>query len=118
MTESAVDLLAPSDWPACLTKERPPVNSDGSEAPSRPGPHKVDVVDECGIGWPPDDARILLLQPGVGPALLSRLQAAGIRSLADLRALGVVAAIERICTQTGTRVWRNKLRALRSLGAP
>lgn len=117
VTEAAVPLLMSGEGPERSMAYQSPGHIDGPELPARRVIRSVDVVCERDIAWPPDDARTLLLQPGVGPALLNQLRAAGILSLADLRAVGVEAAIERICMQTGTRVWRNKLRALRSVGA-
>lgn len=61
------------------------------------------------------DQRRLLTTPKLGPLVLERLDAIGIRSLDGLRSFGVDEAIERICAQVGNCAWRNRRAALLGL---
>ncbi|MBK9363655.1 MAG: TfoX/Sxy family DNA transformation protein [Rubrivivax sp.] len=58
------------------------------------------------------ERRRLLSTPGLGPRVIARLEAAGIESLVQLRAIGAEAAVARVCRQLGTQAWRNRLGAL------
>jgi len=46
---------------------------------------------------------------------IDRLENVGIRSLADLREVGVEATVDRICSQLGSAAWRNRRQALERL---
>lgn len=54
----------------------------------------------------------MLQIPGIGPAVIQRLEAAGIHSLGDLADLGAEHAIRRICQQLGNNAWENRRKAL------
>lgn len=54
----------------------------------------------------------MLMVPGIGPAVIQRLEAAGIHSLAELASLGPDKAINRVCQQLGTNAWENRRKAL------
>lgn len=67
------------------------------------------------MSWPESDCRLLLAVPRLGPVVIDRLQSAGIRSMADLRAVGAEEAVDRICRQLGSAAWRNRQQALEHL---
>lgn len=54
----------------------------------------------------------MLTVPGVGPAVIQRLESIGIHSLAELAQLGADQAVKRVCQQLGTRAWENRRKAL------
>lgn len=54
----------------------------------------------------------LLNLPRVGPGVVDGLERVGIASLADLRTVGVPAAVERICLTSDNKAWRNRIKAL------
>lgn len=54
----------------------------------------------------------MLTVPGVGPAVIERLESVGIHSLAELARLGPDKAVMRVCQQLGTRAWQNRRKAL------
>lgn len=54
----------------------------------------------------------MLTVPGVGPAVIQRLEAVGIHSLSDLACLGPDKAVKRVCQQLGTPAWENRRKAL------
>jgi hypothetical protein len=60
---------------------------------------------------PQDRARLLVL-PQIGPQVIQRLEAAGYRSLADLRAAGIDRVVAAVCRQVGNRAWANRRKAL------
>lgn len=60
------------------------------------------------------DRQLLLTVPGVGPAVINRLESVGIHSLAELAVLGPDMAVMRVCHQLGTRAWENRRKALTS----
>lgn len=64
--------------------------------------------------WPSFDTQLVLASPRLGLEVLERLRAIGIMSLADLRATGVDAAVERVCRTVGSKAWRNRRKALHS----
>lgn len=67
-----------------------------------PGPHRFDARDR----------RRLLSQPGIGPGVLSRLEAAGVYSLKDIRSQGIDNVIARVERDLGPSAWSNRRRAL------
>ncbi len=64
----------------------------------------------------------LLRLPQIGPGLLTRLEAAGFHSLAQLRRVGAAEVMRLVCAQSGQRALANRQRALqralRVAGAP
>lgn len=60
----------------------------------------------------PIERAALLSSRGIGPSVLERLEQVGIDSLAKLRAIGVVAAVDEVCAMLGTPAWGNRRRAL------
>ncbi len=60
----------------------------------------------------PDERRVLLSTPGIGPTVVRRLEAQGIASLQDLRHQGVDRVVDQVCAQLGTRAWANRRSAL------
>jgi hypothetical protein len=62
--------------------------------------------------WPAVDRQLLLSSPHLGPEVIDRLRAVGIYSLYDLRVIGVDRAVEMVCDALGSKVWRNRRRAL------
>jgi hypothetical protein len=68
-------------------------------------------------GFDPQDERRLLTLPQIGPQVIRRLEAAGYRSLAEIRAAGLDRVVAAVCGQVGNRAWANRRRALeRALG--
>lgn len=63
-------------------------------------------------GFQPEDLRVLLATPGIGPGVVQRLEAAGIASMARLAELGADAAVAAVCGRLGTAAWGNRRRAL------
>jgi len=55
---------------------------------------------------------MLLAQPGIGPTVIARIEAAGIHSLAALQLAGVRSVVEMVCLGLGTVAWSNRSRAL------
>lgn len=64
------------------------------------------------MSFPAHERRLLTAAPRIGPAVVQRLEQVGLNSLAELRALGVDAAVERICCSLGSSAWQNRRRAL------
>jgi hypothetical protein len=62
--------------------------------------------------FPPQERRLLLVTPGIGPKVVERLEAAGFASLSALRAAGADAVTERAVAQQGCDAWRNRRRAI------
>lgn len=56
----------------------------------------------------------MLAVPGVGPAVIQRLESVGIHSLAELAQLGADLAVMRVCQSLGTKAWENRRKALNS----
>lgn len=54
----------------------------------------------------------MLTVPGVGPAVIQRLESVGIHSLTDLARLGADDAVRRVCQRLGTPAWQNRRKAL------
>lgn len=54
----------------------------------------------------------MLAQPGIGPIVIERLEAAGFSSLAQLRAAGADAAVRAVCARVGSAAWANRRQAL------
>jgi nucleotidyltransferase/DNA polymerase involved in DNA repair len=59
-----------------------------------------------------NERRILLTVPGVGPAVLQRLESVGVHSIADLSRLGADAVVRRVNSQMGMPAWENRRKAL------
>jgi nucleotidyltransferase/DNA polymerase involved in DNA repair len=62
--------------------------------------------------FPLKERRILLTVPGVGPAVLQRLESVGIHSIADLSRMGADAVVRRVNAQLGMPAWENRRKAL------
>jgi len=58
------------------------------------------------------ERRLLLGSPGIGPGVISRLEALGYTSLGDLRQAGVDTVVARVCSGINTSAWANRKRAL------
>ena len=54
----------------------------------------------------------MLRSPGIGPAVIRRLEAVGVLSLADLAQRGVDDVVVEICSQLGSPAWGNRRAAL------
>lgn len=59
------------------------------------------------------ERRHLLAAPGLGPAVVQRLEEAGVVSIAAMRRKGVDAVVLAICQSVNNLAWRNRRRALR-----
>ncbi len=55
---------------------------------------------------------MLLSQPGIGPTVIARIEAAGIHSIEALRLVGVHFVVEKVCLGLGTVAWSNRRSAL------
>jgi hypothetical protein len=62
--------------------------------------------------FPDEERRLLLGQPGIGPTVIARLEAAGIDSLRALRCAGARVVVEAVCAGLGTGAWTNRRKAL------
>lgn len=62
--------------------------------------------------FPLTDRKFMLMVPGIGPAVIQRLEAAGIHSLTELAHVGPDKAVGRVCAQLGTCAWENRRKAL------
>mgnify|MGYP006276579505 CR=1 FL=1 len=62
--------------------------------------------------WPPFDRQLLMSFPHLGPDVIDKLRAVGIYSLYDLSVIGVDRAVEMVCESMGSKVWRNRRKAL------
>jgi hypothetical protein len=60
----------------------------------------------------PTERRLLLSVPGIGEGVVTRLEQAGIGSLARLRAIGVDEAVRAVESQLGRDAWSNRRRPL------
>lgn len=56
----------------------------------------------------PHERAHLLRTPGIGPAVVLRLEESGIDSLARLRSLGVDAAVQLVSTRLAVTGWANR----------
>ena len=77
--------------------------------------HDLNAMDchaEDAPRFAPDERRLLLSTPGIGPGVIQRLESAGIHSLAQIRALGVQGTVRHVCEQLGTMAWANRRGAL------
>jgi hypothetical protein len=54
----------------------------------------------------------LLRAPGLGPTVVSRLEAQGLTSLAAMREMGVDRVIDLVCHAMGSPAWKNRHAAL------
>jgi hypothetical protein len=62
--------------------------------------------------FPSIDRQLMLTVPGLGPAVIQRLESVGIHSLSELDRLGADHAVRRVCQQLGTKAWENRRKAL------
>ena len=62
--------------------------------------------------FPDHERRQLLVQRGIGPTVLARLEEAGIASIHALRRLGVPQVVHQVCGDQGNPAWGNRQRAL------
>jgi hypothetical protein len=62
--------------------------------------------------FPEEERRMLLTQPGIGPKVIARLEAAGFHSLQALRVAGIRLVVDSVCAGLGSGAWSNRLRAL------
>ena len=60
-----------------------------------------------------EEREALLRAPGIGPLILSRLEAAGLGSFERLREVGAAGAAGMVCAQQGNPSWMNRQRALK-----
>ncbi len=58
------------------------------------------------------ERRLLLSQPGIGPTVIARMEAAGVHSLEALRLAGVPFVVAMVCDGLGTGAWSNRAKAL------
>lgn len=58
------------------------------------------------------DLQSLLLEPGIGPIVIRRLEEVGVRSVADLVRRGVEPTVQSICASMGQHAWQNRRAAL------
>lgn len=63
----------------------------------------------------PEERRLMLAEPGIGPTVIERLEAAGFGSIEQLRAAGADAAVRMICARVGSDAWANRRQALECL---
>lgn len=63
-------------------------------------------------GFSTHERQLLLVTAGIGPAVVERLEEAGIGTLAQLRALGGEEAARAVSRQLGAPGWANRGRAL------
>jgi hypothetical protein len=61
---------------------------------------------------PCNDLSRLLGFRGIGPTVVQRLTAVGVRSIADLQRRGVDSTVNDVCKHTGQAGWRNRSCAL------
>ena len=60
-----------------------------------------------------DPERLVLLRtPGLGPTVVSRLEAQGLSSLQAMRDMGVERVVEMVCLAVGSSAWKNRHAAL------
>lgn len=64
------------------------------------------------VKFPPDERKLLLNTPRIGPAVVARLESMGIDSLGELRRLGVDSIVRSICDGAGNSAWANRRSAL------
>ena len=64
------------------------------------------------MAFPHYERKILLATPGIGPAVIQRLEQAGFDSFSSLHARGLDTAIAIICRQVGSQAWLNRRRSL------
>ena len=71
-------------------------------------------VDEASAtaGFPLQERRWLLCQPGISHGVVSKIERCGVGSLLELRDLGVDPLIELLCRTSGNLNWKNRRRAL------
>lgn len=62
--------------------------------------------------FPTAERQLLLKVPGIGAAVIARLESVGVHSLSELAATGPNAVVRRICHELGNRAWENRRRAL------
>ena len=62
--------------------------------------------------FPHHERTILLATPGIGPAVIQRLEQAGFASFSAIQARGLDKAIAIICRQVGSHAWLNRRRSL------
>ncbi len=65
-----------------------------------------------GARFSPAERERLLLERGIGPTTVERLERAGFASLEALRRAGVPQVVEAVVEVVDTPGWRNRLRAL------
>ena len=58
------------------------------------------------------ERRLLLSEPGIGARVIARLEQAGFQSLEQLRSVGVVRAVDRVCSDVGSVGWATRRRPL------
>ncbi|MDE1928273.1 MAG: hypothetical protein KGL18_14700 [Burkholderiales bacterium] len=59
-----------------------------------------------------EERALLMGAPGLGPAVIDRLEQVGVDSVQRLVDMGAEAAVSAVCRQLGTLSWANRLRAL------
>lgn len=69
-------------------------------------------LQERPAGFADAERRLLLNTPGIGPAVVERLEAVGITTLAQLQRLGGHEAAQRVCSHLGVPGWANRGNAL------
>ena len=62
--------------------------------------------------FPTTERQLLLKVPGIGAAVIERLESVGVHSLSELAALGPHAVVRRVCRELGTPAWENRRKAL------
>ena len=58
------------------------------------------------------ERQLLLVQTGLGPTVIERIEAAGFVTLESLRLAGVDQVVGAVCARLGSTAWANRRRAL------
>jgi hypothetical protein len=58
------------------------------------------------------ERHLLLSTPGISHGVVSRIEAAGVCTIRELKDRGVEALVDQICRGVGSLAWRNRKRAL------
>lgn len=62
--------------------------------------------------FPDPERRFLLARPGIGPAVVARLEQAGYSSLSSIQASGVGTVIDAVVARVSSPAWLNRRHAL------
>ena len=67
------------------------------------------------MSFTPEERKLLLSAPRIGPRVVNQLEVAGLDSLAKLRAIGVDGVVQLICDRLACGAWMNRRSALRKV---